>query len=71
MFQETHILHKFDKDFYGSQLKIGLVGYLRGEKNFNSLEELINEIKQDISNAEKLLEQPDAQNIKNDKYFVY
>ncbi|KAF9813900.1 hypothetical protein SFRURICE_008055 [Spodoptera frugiperda] len=68
---ETHILHKFDKDFYGSQLKIGLVGYLRGEKNFNSLEELINEIKQDISNAEKLLEQPDAQNIKNDKYFVY
>ncbi|CAH0677829.1 unnamed protein product [Spodoptera exigua] len=68
---ETHIMHKFDKDFYGSQLKIALVGYLRGEKNFNSLDDLINAIKQDIANAEKSLEQPEAQNIKNNKYFDY
>lgn len=50
--QETHIIHKFNGDFYGSNLKICLVGFLRGEKNFNSLDDLIQAIKQDISDAE-------------------
>ena len=34
---ETHILHKFDKDFYGSQLKIVMTGYLRAMTNFKCL----------------------------------
>ncbi|KAH9368087.1 hypothetical protein HPB48_013725 [Haemaphysalis longicornis] len=34
---ETHIMHKFDQDFYGSMLKVVVLGYLRNEKNFGSL----------------------------------
>ncbi|XP_041983098.1 putative riboflavin kinase isoform X2 [Aricia agestis] len=53
---ETHVIHKFDDDFYDSMLKICIVGYLRPEKNFSSLDELIEAIKQDIENASNNLE---------------
>ena len=34
--QETHILHEFREDFYGSQLSVCMVGYIRNEMNFSS-----------------------------------
>ena len=37
---ETHIIHKFDDDFYDSELVVVMLGYLRPEKNFDSLEAL-------------------------------
>lgn len=42
LFQETHIMHVFEEDFYGSELKVAMLGYIRGEKNFDSLGELLN-----------------------------
>ncbi|KAI5645759.1 riboflavin kinase domain-containing protein [Phthorimaea operculella] len=66
---ETHVLHKFDQDFYGSHLKIAIVGYLRGEKNFDSLDDLIAEIKQDIENGSNKLDEPFAKEIKNHSFF--
>lgn len=35
--QETHIMHTFKEDFYGETLNVAIVGYLRPEKNFDSL----------------------------------
>lgn len=35
--QETHIIHQFDNDFYGSQLSAILTGYLRPEQSYPSL----------------------------------
>ncbi|XP_075984520.1 riboflavin kinase isoform X1 [Anticarsia gemmatalis] len=67
---ETHIMHKFSGDFYGSNLKICLVGYLRGEKNFSSLDDLIEAIKQDIANAEQNLEQPQAKTLQTNNFFA-
>jgi FAD synthase len=34
---EAHILHKFKDDFYGSNIKLVLYGYLRPEADFESL----------------------------------
>ena len=34
---ETHILHEFDSDFYGSWLRVIVCGYRRPEKNYKSL----------------------------------
>ena len=34
---ETHILHQFDSDFYGSWLRVIVCGYRRPEKNYKSL----------------------------------
>lgn len=58
------MIHKFDSDFYGSNLKIALVGYLRGELNFDSLQGLITQIKQDIQDADQKLDQSEAMDIK-------
>jgi FAD synthase len=37
--QEPHLLHDFPEDFYGSELRLVITGYLRPEKNFGSLGE--------------------------------
>uniref|UniRef100_A0A493SY55 riboflavin kinase n=2 Tax=Anas TaxID=8835 RepID=A0A493SY55_ANAPP len=34
---ETHIIHNFKEDFYGEILNVVIIGYIRSEKNFNSL----------------------------------
>lgn len=37
IFQETHILHEFENDFYGSELKVIVMGYTRPERDFPSV----------------------------------
>lgn len=37
---ETHIIHEFPEDFYGADLSVLVCGYLRPEKNYDSLEAL-------------------------------
>jgi len=62
---ETHIMHEFDADFYGACLRILITGYLRPEENYNSLDELITAIQNDINNAKNNLDSPDQINLKN------
>ncbi|XP_039971358.1 putative riboflavin kinase [Bactrocera neohumeralis] len=67
---ETHILHKFDGDLYGHFLKVCIVGYLRPERNFESLEELITAIQKDIADAKNLLEgDENNRQLQYSKYF--
>ncbi|HHD62766.1 MAG TPA: bifunctional riboflavin kinase/FAD synthetase [Desulfobulbaceae bacterium] len=51
---ETHIFD-FNSDIYGHPIKINLLRYLRGEKKFDSVEELITQIKLDIVTARQVL----------------
>ncbi len=41
IFQETHIIHTFENDFYGSTLRVLVAGYIRPEKNFSSKGKLV------------------------------
>uniref|UniRef100_A0A2K5Z7U7 riboflavin kinase n=1 Tax=Mandrillus leucophaeus TaxID=9568 RepID=A0A2K5Z7U7_MANLE len=41
---EPHTMHTFKEHFYGEILCVAIVGYLRPEKNFDSLESLISAI---------------------------
>ncbi|KAK0067877.1 riboflavin kinase [Biomphalaria pfeifferi] len=66
---ETHILHTFDEDFYGDHLKIIVLGYIRAMLNFNSLDDLIAAIKNDIAESDKKLEQPEFKKFKDDLFF--
>uniref|UniRef100_A0A4W2FNE0 Riboflavin kinase n=1 Tax=Bos indicus x Bos taurus TaxID=30522 RepID=A0A4W2FNE0_BOBOX len=66
---ETHIMHTFKEDFYGEILKVAIVGYLRPEKNFDSLEALISAIQGDIEEAKKRLDLPEHLKLKEDKFF--
>ncbi|XP_078442242.1 riboflavin kinase/FMN hydrolase [Wolffia australiana] len=55
---EPWILHKFDEDFYGEELRLAVVGYIRPEANFSSLESLIARIHEDRRTAERALDLP-------------
>lgn len=52
---EVHILEKFPSDFYGSKIDIDVRAWLRPQRKFSSLEELITAIEADITNARAFL----------------
>ncbi|XP_014275690.1 riboflavin kinase [Halyomorpha halys] len=66
---ETHIIHKFEQDFYGATMKVCVLGYLRPEKNFSSVDELIAEIQQDIAVAEAELAKEEFAKYKDSDFF--
>ncbi|XP_067839199.1 riboflavin kinase [Heptranchias perlo] len=66
---ETHIIHTFKEDFYGEILSIVIVGYIRAEKSFESLDSLITAIYSDISEAKEKLDLPEHQCVKDDNFF--
>ncbi|KAK4166780.1 riboflavin kinase [Cladorrhinum sp. PSN259] len=48
---EVHILSKFKADFYGSQMRLLITGYIREEKDYEGLEALIKDIEFDCEVA--------------------
>ncbi|XP_014798149.1 PREDICTED: riboflavin kinase-like [Calidris pugnax] len=66
---ETHIIHTFKEDFYGEILSIVIIGYIRPEKNFDSLEALISAIQEDIEEAKRQLDLPEHLKLKEDNFF--
>lgn len=53
---EPWLLHEFDEDFYGEELRLVVVGYIRPEAKFPSLEALIEKIHEDRRIAEEALD---------------
>ncbi|RPB23750.1 riboflavin kinase [Terfezia boudieri ATCC MYA-4762] len=48
---EVHIIHTFPTDFYGTHMKLLVLGYIRPELDYVSKEALIGDIKTDIEIA--------------------
>ncbi|XP_041855814.1 riboflavin kinase [Melanotaenia boesemani] len=67
---ETHVIHKFKEDFYGEILRVVMVGYIRSETTFDSLEALIVAINNDIEEAKVKLELPEHRKLKDDNFFT-
>uniref|UniRef100_A0A1A7XAY2 Riboflavin kinase n=1 Tax=Iconisemion striatum TaxID=60296 RepID=A0A1A7XAY2_9TELE len=67
---ETHIIHKFKEDFYGNILSVVLVGFIRPERTYSSLEALIAAINNDIEEAKMKLELPEHCKLKDDNFFT-
>jgi len=65
---EPWLLHDFGEDFYGEELRLAIVGYIRPEANFPSLESLIERIHEDGRIAEKALELPMYAQYKDSPY---
>ncbi|KZV31264.1 bifunctional riboflavin kinase/FMN phosphatase, partial [Dorcoceras hygrometricum] len=65
---EPWLLHDFNEDFYGEDLHLVIVGYIRPEANFPSLETLIAKIYEDREIAEKALDLPLYSKYKEDSY---
>lgn len=65
---EPWLLHEFNEDFYGEELRVVIVGYIRPEVNFPSLESLIAKIHEDGEIAEKALNLPLYAKYRDDPY---
>lgn len=66
---ETHVIHTFKEDFYGQILSVVMVGYIRPERGFDSLDALITAIHNDIEEAKQKLDLPEHQKLKEDNFF--
>ena len=53
---EVHLLHKFENDFYGEILRVVIVGYIRSQQDYNTRDELIQAIHNDIKEARTKLQ---------------
>ncbi|GAB6019368.1 hypothetical protein CHUAL_000956 [Chamberlinius hualienensis] len=65
---ETHIL-AMNGDLYGLILKIVIMGYIRPEKSFSSLSELLSAINEDIEYAKNALDNPQHSITKCQSFF--
>ena len=66
---EPHIMHKFDEDFYGCRLRLLVCAYLRPEKNFDSMQSLIDAIQADIRDTDQVLDEPAYKALAEHEYF--
>ena len=55
---EAHIMEEFDEDFYGEMMSLLLLGFLRPERKFGGLDELLATIHADIACASEALAKP-------------
>jgi len=56
---EVHILKKFENDFYGEEIKVIAIGFIREMTSFSSLDELIKAIENDIRFGKEQLGKPE------------
>ncbi|KAJ3534165.1 hypothetical protein NMY22_g7043 [Coprinellus aureogranulatus] len=53
---EAHVLHEFDADFYGCEMRLLITGFIREEKDYPNVEALIEDIKLDCDVARNSLD---------------
>jgi riboflavin kinase len=65
---EIHILHEFGRDFYGHHLNILILGFIRPEYDYVSLESLIEDINVDIEVTKRSLTREPYAKLKEDEF---
>ncbi|KAJ1765994.1 riboflavin kinase [Coemansia sp. RSA 1813] len=66
---EVHIMHKYADDFYGKNMKVAILAYIRPEKDYASLDALIEDIHTDIRVAEASLARPNYAQVREASFF--
>ena len=66
---EVHLLHQFEEDFYDESLRVLILGSIRTESKFNSLEELKEAIHTDCGIANGLLDEKDVAEYQHYSFF--
>ena len=62
---EVHILHNFDDNFYGENLDVVIYEFIRPQKDYNNVAQLIEAIHNDISHAKHKLSTKSVPNFTN------
>lgn len=66
---ESYILHEFPSDFYGAELALIIVGFMRPMEKYTSLDELIKAISRDVRVGDATLDKEPFVQIKQDPFF--
>jgi len=66
---EIHIMHPFNADFYGHEMKAIVLGYIRPELDYTSRDDLIEDIETDKRVALRSLVRPAYQKFAQDEHF--
>lgn len=67
---EPWILHKFEQDFYGQELRLLVCGYIRPEASFDSVQDLVDRIHKDAEEARCALEHPRLAAFQGDPFLL-
>lgn len=67
---EVHIMHDFSVEFYDSHMNIVILGHIRPELDYESVEKLISDIKTDIDVAGRSLARPAYAKFAEDPYLL-
>lgn len=67
---EVHVMHDFTKDFYNALMTLDILGFIRPEENYTSMDALIKDIKFDIEVSRNSLKRPAYIEHKKDPYLV-
>uniref|UniRef100_A0A7S2SXM0 riboflavin kinase n=1 Tax=Chloropicon primus TaxID=1764295 RepID=A0A7S2SXM0_9CHLO len=54
---EVHVMDCLEDDFYGEEMRVVLLGFIRPEKKFDGIQELVSQIKRDCGMASKQLDE--------------
>ncbi|SNX83926.1 related to FMN1 - Riboflavin kinase [Melanopsichium pennsylvanicum] len=65
---EVHILHEFASDFYGLEIRVVVLGYIRPEYNYDSMDALIEDIEMDKKVTVNSLARPLYQDYSQDPF---
>ncbi|SJX64798.1 related to FMN1-Riboflavin kinase [Sporisorium reilianum f. sp. reilianum] len=65
---EVHILHDFASDFYGLEIRVVVLGYVRPEYNYDSMDALIEDIEMDKKVTVNSLARPLYQDYSQDPF---
>lgn len=67
---EVHVMHKFEKDFYGDHMNLVILGFIRPEYDYVSKESLIEDIEFDVGVARRGLEREAYKRFEGDEYLM-
>ncbi|KAJ9628409.1 uncharacterized protein PV06_06523 [Exophiala oligosperma] len=67
---EIHVLHDFSYDFYGAALNLLMLGFIRPEYDYTSLEALVDDIKTDCDVARRSLQRESYQKYKHEPWLM-
>ncbi|PNS14236.1 Riboflavin kinase [Sphaceloma murrayae] len=67
---EVHIMHSFARDFYGARMKVLILGFIRPEYDYTSLEGLVEDIRTDIDVSLKSLKREGYEKLRDEGWLV-
>jgi hypothetical protein len=68
---ESYILHEFAADFYGEELALIIVGFMRPMEKYTGLDELIQAISRDVRVGDTSLDKSPYAEFKDDEFFKH